>query len=293
MLTAAGAPTIASEVAQDMTLNIGTLIHKQVADFLVGEGIPFMQEVKLTPWLPEGWAGTADWIFFDPRYQAFVLGDLKTIKGEGLKWVEEGGPKIEHVYQLSAYWYALREMGLDVVKGVGVLYLPKNDTADKQERIEPIIHEFDPVDEDELKALMAERWGATKAYLDEVESYKWQLWDEDKGEYQLGLYLSGPLAPPQERIQKYWWNGKQGVFDVKLVPHWSAQYCPFPNELCDCSEQGTEKIGHYAWQDGDLRSDAETGLLPDEWAYIPRKGYEEIEPTVTPTAAEFKRREPK
>jgi hypothetical protein len=52
---------------------------------------------------------------------------------------------------------------------------------------------------------------------------------------------------------------------VKLVPHWSAAYCPFPDELCDCSKHGETKIGMF-----DV----------DGSTYIPRKGYEEIEPVV-------------
>jgi hypothetical protein len=66
-----------------------------------------MQEVKLDRrWLPDGWSGTADWIFWNADLGGFVLGDLKTIKGDGITWIEKDGAKREHLWQLSAYWHA-------------------------------------------------------------------------------------------------------------------------------------------------------------------------------------------
>ena len=66
-----------------------------------------MAEVNLTPWMPTGWSGTADWLFWHPEYEGFVLGDLKTSKGEAIKWKERDGMSEEHLWQLSAYWHAL------------------------------------------------------------------------------------------------------------------------------------------------------------------------------------------
>jgi hypothetical protein len=46
--------------------------------------------------LPDGWAGTADWLFWDespPR--AFVLGDMKTITGDGIPGSRRTGPSTE------------------------------------------------------------------------------------------------------------------------------------------------------------------------------------------------------
>lgn len=291
MLRAAGAPTIKAEFGQAMTLTIGTLVHRHLAQMLVEQGVAFMQEVKLTPWLPEGWAGTADWIFYHPEYEAFVLGDLKTTKGESMRYLLSDGAKTEHIHQLSAYWYALRKMGLPLIKGVGVLYLPKNDTPDKDERIQPVLHECDLIDEEVLNRLMESRWAATKAYLEAVARGELNPAMVRYGDH--NRWLNHAIAPVQERVQKVWWNGKGGVFDVKLEPHWSARYCPYPNELCDCSEQGTNKIGQYremTEQEAKSRGYESWVKGWNWWLYEPRKGYEDIKPTVEPTAADYAKR---
>lgn len=273
MLRAAGAPQIHGEFGQGMTLLIGTLVHRHLAQQLVERGVPFMQEVKLQPWMPEGWSGTADWIFYHPEYEAFVLGDLKTTKGESMRFLKADGAKIEHIHQLSAYWYALRNMGLPIIKGVGVLYLPKNETADKSEKIEPILHECDLIEEEVLVGIMESRWSATKKYL-YAHRHEPTCGHGVGGSCALRCYLDDTLVPVQPRVQKVTWNGKGGVFDVKLEPHWSARYCSFPNELCDCSEQGATKIGHYTL----------------EGEYVYRKEYEDQEPVVEPTEADYAKR---
>ena len=57
----------------------GTLWHGWAHEALVRTGMPFMQEVKLDRWLPEGWSGTADWVFWNADLGGFVLGDMKTM----------------------------------------------------------------------------------------------------------------------------------------------------------------------------------------------------------------------
>lgn len=273
----AGAPSLASELLSDITLETGRFWHRFMGEALVKRGIPFMQEVDLTPWLPKGWGGRADWLIWHPEYQAFALGDLKTKKGEGMRFVSESGISEEYIWQLSAYWYAAREMGLPLIEGLAIYYLPKNDAPNKYERIEPKLVETRVLPEDEVLGEMEYRRARVDEYLLEVKGDG----KTDPGTLffaeQMGEgpgYVVDSLEPPLERIQKYWWQKKTQTFDVKLVPHWSTAYCPYPNELCDCSEQGTTKIGEY-------RLD---GL------YKPRKGYEDIEPTVRPTEREFLKR---
>lgn len=271
-LTAAGAPTIESPIAAHMPLLIGTLLHRWLGEQLEAEGIPVMREVNLQHWLPEGWNGTADFLFFDPEREAWVLADLKSSKGESYKFIRDGGAKEEHLWQVSAYWHALVEMGFEMVNGFGVIYLPKNDTTDKNERVELLVQECEPLPRDEVWGRMEERWDATRAYLDSLP------WLDDIGDRTLEeIWVTDELAPVQDRVQKMWWSAKTSTWDVKLVPHWSADYCPFPNELCDCSEQGTNKIGHWK-------------VVEDELVYEPRKGYEEFEPELEPTPKEVKKR---
>lgn len=285
-LTAAGAPTIESPIAAHMPLQIGTLLHRWVGDALEREGIPVMREVNLQHWLPEGWNGTADFLFFDPQREAWVLADLKSSKGESYKFIRDGGAKEEHIWQVSAYWHALVEMGFEMVNGFGVIYLPKNDTTDKNERVELLVQECDPLPRDVVWGQMEERWEATSRYLSEMDadlltvSQRASLYShpDTRGSLDLeDVYVTEHLADVQERVQKMWWQSKTDTWDVKLVPHWSADYCPFPNELCDCSEQGTNKIGHWKLVDGEL-------------VYEKRKGYEEYEPLEKPSPKEVKKR---
>ena len=287
MLTAAGAPRKEQTFVRQVATIIGDSLHKSFEKWLTQRHIPFMHEVSVTPWLPEGWSGTADWVIWSPKAQAFVLGDLKTAKGEAFRWLQSDGAKIEHIYQLSAYWYALEKMGLPLVSGIWIYYLPKNEVMG--EATEPILFETDVLPRKEVYSIMESRWELTKAYLESVKenalefNRNWSAW----GPMDMGHdgYLTDELAPVQDRVQKMWWSKKTETWDVKLVPHWSAAYCPFTPELCDCSVQGTTKVGAWVWiRDGD-------GIGDEPYLeYIPRRGYENIEPLVKPTQKEVARR---
>jgi hypothetical protein len=70
------------------------------------------------------------------------------------------------------------------------------------------------------------------------------------------------------------WNKPQKGFDLKLVPHWSAEFCPFPDSLCGCSKQGENKVGQY-----DLDGN-----------YTPRKGFEDVWAVEKPTDNEYRKK---
>jgi hypothetical protein len=276
-LRAAGAPRIDSEIVSDTRLMTGTMWHHFMHQAIERTGSPFMQEVRVDRWLPEGWSGTADWIFWDAEAGGWVLGDLKTCKGEGIRWIIQGGAKEEHIWQLSAYWHALYDMGLPLVDGFAIFYLPMNDVIG--ENIEPRIEECAPLPKELVWGVMQDRMELTQRYLDSLK----YLDDDDRWnalapgvptQEQAAFYVTEYLAPPMERVQKVVWNGKQKVFDLKLVPHWSCDYCPYPVELCDCSQQGVNKIGHYT--------------LDEE--YVPREDYELELPAEKPSGSEYRRR---
>jgi len=283
-LRAAGAPTVASEIVSDVRMMTGTMWHSFFEATFRRAKLPVMTEVKLDRWLPEGWSGTADWLMWSDEYKAFVLGDLKTIKGEGMPYVERDGIKDEHLWQLSAYWYAAEAMGIPLVKAFVVLYLPQNVPTDAN--VSPLIAEGRPLDRELVLGTMVDRWNQTKAYLKVVEAAKARFMSQTPvhpGEA-LNAYLNKYLAPEQERVQILRWNGKQGVYDVKLAPHWSTAYCPYPSGLCACSEQGTNKIGHYTMED-----DQGGCLAPVH--YVPREEFKDIKPTVPPPSEKtFKER---
>jgi len=278
-LRAAGAPTIESEIVSDTRLMTGTQWHSYFESIFRQNKLAVMCEVKLDPWLPTGWSGTADWIMWSDEYKAFILGDLKTTKGEGIKFVQYEGMKQEHLWQLSAYWYALEKMGLPLVKGFAVFYLPMNVPSDNPS-VQPLVLEGMPLDRKLVLGTMEFRWAETKAYLDSTP----QQAGASRGPVE--HYLTDKLAPEQERVQVLRWNKGQGVFDVKLQPHWSAAYCPFPDELCACNTTGITKIGHY--------EHVVTSNNVDEVHYEPRKGFEDFEfdPTVdAPTLKQFEKKE--
>lgn len=267
-LRLAGAPTLPTDTPGDIRLMTGTMWHRYMGDLLVKNGVLFMQEIDVTPGLPKGWSGTADWLFWDKRKKAFVLGDLKTIKGEGLKWIETGGAKDEHIWQLSAYFWALKEMGLPMVDGFGVLYLPMNPDLSSVTPLEPVEQLVKPIARDLIWPEMEFRRRECDSYLADYNS-----WPNSDIHGQLGAYLVPSLAPERDREQKLVWNKSMGVLDLKLVPHWSTRYCPFGPPLCGCSLQRPEKVGHF-----DLQGN-----------FVGRRGYG-VNPEVFPTEADLQRR---
>jgi hypothetical protein len=259
-LDVANAPKEQSALLNEITLMTGTLWHEWMHDALRRQGVGYMAEVNLTPWLPTGWSGTADALIWRPDLKAFVLIDFKTTKGESLKFIRRDGAKKEHVAQASAYWHAAKKMGIPLAKVIGVLYWPKNDTRSKDELIEPVLVDFPPLPAKQLHAEMARRWGRISEYVSSLP-----FDPKEQNIRPLQDWVTDALEPVQEREQRIFME-KDGTYTVKLMPHWSAAYCPFPEELCDCSTQGQTKIGMYDW-DG---------------TYVPRTGYEDIDVLVAP-----------
>jgi hypothetical protein len=258
MLDAIGAPKLPRTLTDSITLNTGDLWHDWMYATIDRLSWPYMKEVKLNAWLPDGWRGRADLVIWHPEHQAFVLGDIKTTKGKSIFWINKVGAKEAHIWQVSAYWHALVKMGLPMLEGVFVYYFPKDGDADVETL--PAVVDIPIVPVREMKDEMVYRWERMKEYAGSLgEAREWAHGDD------LSYWLTYDLEPVQERQQKLVRNNKMGVVDLKLVPDWSARFCDFPDELCDCNTQTTTKIGHF--KDG---------------VYIPRKGYEEIEPEVRP-----------
>lgn len=259
-LDVAGAPKVGEALVRQMALWIGHALHEDIHRFLRKVGVPYMAEVNLTPWLPPGWAGTADAFFWVPSAKAFKLRDYKTAKGESMRYIRTGGAKDEHKAQVSMYWHAAKKMGIPLLKEAEVYYLPKNDTRSKDEIIEPLLVPFTPLPAKQIMAEAKQRWGRISDYVKSVGGEPGQE-VPDLGR-PVGDWLTDELEPVQARTQRAFFDRATGVHEVKLVPHWSAAFCPFSNELCDCSTQGTTKVGYF-----DIDGE-----------YIPRKGYENVQP---------------
>lgn len=258
-LRIAGAPRKPEGLVSAVRLQTGTMWHSWFGDMLESKGLPVMREVRMDRGLPAGWSGTADFLWWSAEYNAFVLADLKTIKGEGIQYIERDGAKEEHIWQLSAYYWAAVNMGLPMVDRVQVIYLPMNEVY--KDPVSPTIQEVVPLQEDYVHTVMTSRRNAVYDYLDGLTRAV-----GDKGPYTLGDYLVPELAPPMERVQKL--MKAKDKWDVVMVPHWSAMFCPYEPELCPCSTLGTTKVGH--WQDAS-----------DGWVYVPREGFD-VAPVVAP-----------
>lgn len=272
----AGAPKVQSDLIREMPLWIGTMMHERIHNMLRSLGVPYMAEVNLTPWLPAGWGGTADGLFWNPELKAFVLTDFKSQKGEGMRYIVRDGAKDEHRFQTSLYWHAVKKMGLPLAKAIAVYYLPKNDTRNKDELIEPVLIDFTPIPKRQLEAIAKERFHRLLDYEGSLPFCPTSTQIRDFGvdpdavetpDVPLDAWLTDELEPVQEREQRIYYDRNTETWDVKLVPHWSAAFCPFPDELCDCNRHGQTKIGMF-----DV----------DGSTYVPRTGYEEIEPAVFP-----------
>lgn len=258
-LDLAGAPKVREPLVRRMPLWIGSLIHEDIHRILRKVGVPYLAEVNMTPWLPRGWGGTADAFFWHSETKQFVLTDFKTSKGESLKYIAKDGAKIEHIKQTSAYWQAAKKMGLPLAKKIGVMYWPKNDTAKKDEVVEPLLVDFEPIPASYLAKDMKERHGAVSEYLKSLPKPNPRpLLPEE--------FLTDALAPGPEREQRLYFDRYTETWEVKLISPWYSAFCPY-GELCTCGDIGfTTKIGTY-----DVTGD-----------YYPRSGYESIKPTVKP-----------
>ncbi|HEY5984914.1 MAG TPA: hypothetical protein VIV12_00825, partial [Streptosporangiaceae bacterium] len=144
-------------MAEQMPPLIGTLLHDWLRDSVRKRGTTFITELNLAPFMPKGWGGTADWLFWHEERQGWFLIDVKSIMGFAMKYVLGEGPKTEHVAQVSAYWHAAKKMGLRLLPEVGVFYLPK-------ERYEPAFMTFKPTPAAALHADMRFRTRAVAKY---------------------------------------------------------------------------------------------------------------------------------
>ena len=273
-LALAGAPTKPRNIAADIRMLVGTLVHEWIEKQSTLEKPIALSEIDLTPFMPDGWSGTCDWLIFSAITRKWSLVDVKTVKGDAIRWKISGGVSAEHKHQVSAYYHAAAQLGLELDPEASILYVPITDSSDKPVPVEIC---FDPIPKDELGLLMLSRRAAADEYIASLPNSGLPSrglvigetdWDAEQSAIDYDLYKTKELAPIHPREHKLSKNGRMQVFDVKSAPHWSASFCPYPALLCGCSEQqGPHKIGHY-------------NMETEE--YIPRSGFETIEPEVTP-----------
>lgn len=265
-LAVVGAPTTDSKFVSDVRMETGTMWHRMIQDALVSEGIPFMQEVNLTPWLPKGWGGTADLLFWVPGggrdgKGGFCLRDVKTTKGEAIKFRLTEGASEEHVWQISMYYHGCVRMGLPMIRECGIYYLPMNDDYRSTEEIRPVEVVFEPLEWAVIREQSEFRNRRVEEYKKSLD-FDWRTTVPSD----LTKYVTDALEPKQDRVLKTSYSKRDQKWELKLVPHWSAQFCPYPDSLCDCSTAGVTKVGEWG----------PTGL------YMPRAGFQAVPPPPFP-----------
>lgn len=221
----AGNPMGQPELLDKVNMQTGTLWHKQVEEWLKKDKTKWWElvasEVDLTNYLPKGWTGTADWVFYDKEADHCILGDLKTIKPESVQWLT--GIKDEHLSQLSCYNAGLTKAGYTMAPEVFVFYLPKNKVW--THKVTPQLLHSPPM------GILAIEQAMNNTYM-RVQDY---------------VTTSYGLASMPDPVYKYTWNKTMGVFDVKQHPDWREAYCcPFDENLCPRTP--VKKIGHWTLQ---------------------------------------------
>lgn len=219
-LEAVGTPTEPLEFLDRINMLTGTLHHTFIESWLKKRKDRWWEliasEVDLTPYLPTGWTGTADWVFFDKEADHFILGDLKTIKPEAIQYLQ--GIKKDHLLQLSCYYTALQKAGYNMAPEIFVFYLPKSRLW--SHRVIP---------QQPTSTPLTGMTMVMNAIKDRVDRYK----NEGLG-----------LEPMPDPSYKYSWNKLMSVFDVKEHPDWRELYtCPFNEQLCPRTK--VRKIGHW------------------------------------------------
>lgn len=219
-LEMSGSPTQPLEFLDRINMMTGTLHHSFIEEWLKKQKDRWWElvasEVDLTEYLPDGWTGKADWVFWDREADHCILGDLKTIKPEGIQYLT--GIKDDHLAQLSCYYSGLQKAGYNMAPKLFVFYLPKNRLWTHE--VKPQQLESSPIPDIE---------GTMKSIKFNVDKYL------------NGLDKLAKMPPP---VYKYTWNKTMSVFDVKQYPDWREQYtCPFDEKLCPRTP--VKKIGHW------------------------------------------------
>ena len=259
---------IESDVVNDFRLALGTMAHSWLEQKF--RSAPVMNEVDVTPWMPEGWTGRLDALYWNSKRRAFALVDYKTCKPTAIPFILRDGEKDTYHWQASCYWHAARLAGFPLIEGYGILHMPIEQLKASDGFVQPLFVEGTPLPWEIIEPVMLSRWARTREYLDSIQGVAWS-----QGAFE-GL-LTAELEPVQGRVVGTYLNTKlkRPVIDVSIKPHWSAQFCPYPNELCDCSEQGVNKIGWFdRTDDGKVFYTPKPKMPqpPDPMAYLPSPG---------------------
>lgn len=231
---------------------IGRELHRWLQWVLEKNDYEVEKEVKVHEGLPDGWRGSADILLRARKAEETWLIDLKTVSSVSLYMADvtsgrvqlsnksSSWPSEDYVWQLSAYYHALKKMGHEVDRAM-LLFWPVDTYYDRQGRkhsMAPRQAEIDPIPEEEVWAKMDE---VSKA----VDQWKgtWEKTGSPEN-YDLPSYME----PEQKLIPKP--SAKRvEYYEVHQKLDWRCRYCPFFQVSCQ-PPYSDEKVGEYRYEEG-------------------------------------------
>jgi hypothetical protein len=249
---------------------LGTELHRWMQAALEEQGYQVENEIDLRDGMPGRWSGRADtlltarssgevWLIdlkIVPSVQLYMA-DLNSDRRQPLSNKDNSWPSRDHIWQMSAYVWALREMGKQVDKAA-LLYWPVDtyyDRAGRKHAIEPRAVEIDPVPKDEL-------WARMEGVDGQVA--EWEKATKKTGEA-INYDLPQHLEPEQKLIPKPSYKRVE-KYELHQKLDWHCRYCPFFGVSCEPPHDDM-RLGEFLFEDG-------------EWVYHPEVAG--IEPLVRP-----------
>jgi hypothetical protein len=231
-LSSVDAPTKGEDLMSMVRMMTGTLWHDYLdQQFTNLEGYVVETEVKLDGYMHPLWSGTCDMLIRKSGANVWSLYDYKVVNPMSLPWVARSGGKIDHKWQVSAYYYAAKQFikekwGQELDDLLRVVYMPAF-TDNKVSA--PFIAAFPPID---------------KEVFDKEQMFRTTLVQEYQAQYDINLqYHNEYLVDPEL------WEYKKVKEKVVRKPHWRSRFCPYVGQkvdgmpLCGCDTLSQKTLG--------------------------------------------------
>lgn len=218
-----GAEKKPNDAASKLRMLTGTLWHERFEEVVYELG--GISEIPLAEGLPEGWAGTADALIPSERRipereaPAYRLQDLKTTSVAGLRmnyWIKD-----THLWQVSAYYWALDAMGYNIDPEFDILYVG--------------VSGYRPIPSD---SEMAYKTLTSKPLPKDV------VWNRLERRMRALENLTELPEQDYEYVWEYGIDKKNGLHRVKRT-HWLTKFCPYDEMACSCNDPDNIAIEHF------------------------------------------------
>lgn len=216
---------------------IGRGMHSFVGRYLK-ERYDVKTEVDVSRGLPEGWAGTADFIVKDAASGEIAVYDLKVVSSSAKYYSDIAAqyyqvtnkqssqlPLEDHKWQVSSYCYALKKMGIPATRAfVCYLFIDNYFHFGTKYQYRPTEYEVDLVSDEDLEKRFkevsgrVERWKKTSVLPDYLE--------------------------PEQKLKAIpnWRKPEKYVLEQRI--DWRCKACPFYPRFCH-PNQFEGKVGQF------------------------------------------------